>query len=204
MKRIKILLMITCLLLITGCGPKYKGYWCRYQEASTVVVLLEKNHTEAQKNKISDTINKFEDIDALHYYTREDYANEIGGNVEDMDIYDTYVVSFSSNNSIGTYIEELNKLGGVKEAKQSNAKTDMSLYHFISSRRYTYANSDEAKEEDLVTGIYKEKDGVLTFIPDNAQLKTTMLYLKDGLICEDSMCKKIYFRSDNKCMPLED
>lgn len=203
MKKIKTLLLIITILLISGCGPKYKGYWCRYQETSTIVVLLNKDHTENQKNKISQVINKFEDIDSLNFYTREDYANEIGGNVNDMDIYDTYVVTFSSNNSIGTYIDELTKLKGVKEAKQSNAKTDISLYHIYSGRKYTYTNSDEANEEDLITGTYKEKDGVLTFIPDNTKLKTKMLYIKDGLICDDAQCKNIYFKSDDKCMPLE-
>ena len=203
MKKIKFLLLICTVLLISGCGPKYKGYWCRYQETSTIVVLLERDHTTAQKDKVSQTINKFEDIDSLNYYTREDYANEIGGNANDMDIYDTYVVTFSSNNNIGTYIDELAKLKGVKEAKQSNAKTDISLYHIISSKRYTYTNSDEAKEEDLVTGKYKDKDGVLTFVPNNTKLQTKMLYVKDGLICEDAQCKNIYFKSDDKCMPIE-
>ena len=59
---IKTLLLIITILLISGCGPKYKGYWCRYQETSTIVVLLNKDHTESQKNKISQVINKFEDI----------------------------------------------------------------------------------------------------------------------------------------------
>ena len=203
MKKIKTLLLICIILLISGCGPKYKGYWCRYQETSTIVVLLNKEHTESQKNKISQVINKFEDIDSLNFYTRQDYANEIGGNVEDMDIYDTYVVTFSSNNNIGSYIDEVSKLKGVKEAKQSNAKTDISLYQIKFGKKYTYTSSDEAKEEDIITGRYKEKDGVLTFIPDNTKLKTTMLYLKDGLICEDAQCKNIYFKSDDKCMPLE-
>ena len=197
------LILILAAILIIRNQTSYKGYWCRYEETATIIALLKDNHTEAQKEAIKEKINKFEDIAGMNFYTKEDYAEELGGNVNEMDIRATFIITFSSADAIGTYIEELKKLDGVEDAKQSYAKTNIALYNIKSNKKYTFTNSDEAEEEDLVTGKYKEKNGVITFTPDDKDKESKLLYLKDNLLCQDSACEKIFFKSNETCTPLE-
>ena len=195
-KKILILVLINLTFLLTGCKTNYKGYWCRYDETSTIVILLDKDITDSKKNKIEDKIKSLENISGINFYSKDDYEEELGNNP---DIYETFVVSFDSNDFIGTYIEELKDMDGVFQAEQSNAKNNISLYNLKSWGKYSYTNSDEAKEEELENGKYKIKKGIITFTPENQDLKEKMLYIKDGLLCWDADCSKIYARSNATC-----
>lgn len=197
-KKLYISIILILTLFLTGCGNNYQGYWCNYDETATIVVLLNRNNTEKERTKIEAKIDTFENVESSNYYSREDYAEELGENINDLDIYDTYVILFSSMDSIGTYIDELNSMKGVKNAEQSNAKTNLSLYNLKSWGKYTYAESDEALEEDIETGKYKIKNGVITFTPDKKG-KTRLLYTKSGLLCKDADCQEIYAKSNATC-----
>ena len=118
-----------------------------------------------------------------------------------MDIHDAIVATFSTMNSIGTYLEELKKFDGVLSAEQSYAKNDINLYNLKKDGKYTYADSDEALKKDIIEGKYKEKDGVLTFIPNSKKEKQKLLYFRDGILCEDAGCTKLFFKSDKSCKP---
>lgn len=195
----KLIILIMIIFLTSGCGNKFEGYWCNYEETSTIVVLLEKEHTDKQKQKIEATIEDFENVESMNFFTREDYAIELGQDPNTIDIYDTYVVSFSSMDYIGSYVEELNELAGVVEAKQSNAKSNISLYNIDKNKKYTFTDSDEAEESDLIKGKYKIKNGVIIFTPEDKKQETSMLYIKDGHLCGDASCSKIYAKSNETC-----
>ena len=80
MKRnIKIIgLLLLSMLLLTGCGNDFKGYWCNYKETATIVVLLDDNHTEAQVDAIQAKASEYDNVASTNYITREDYAKEQG------------------------------------------------------------------------------------------------------------------------------
>lgn len=199
-KKIFIIILLTLLCTaLTGCKNKYKGYWCNYTETSTIVVLLNRENTSENRKLIEEKINNFENLESYNYYSRDDYAAELGENVENLDIYDTYVISFNSMDHIGTYREELEKMENVRSAEQSNAKTNISLYNIKSWGEYTFTDSDEATENELEAGKYKLKNGVITFTPKDSKSKTKLLYTKDGLLCGDADCTKIYARSNATC-----
>lgn len=206
MKKITIIIIGLICLTLSGCGKnEYEGYWCNYNETSTIIVLLEQENTEAQRQAIENKINTFSNIaEDPKFYTREQYAADMGENVEDIDIYDTYVISFNSMDSIGTYVEELKTLKGVKEAKQSYAKTNMSLYYLGDKKKYTYTNSDEATDKDLIKGKYKIKNGAITFKPNKEEQTTDMLYIKDGFLCGDAACSEIYTKTDSTCKSIKE
>lgn len=196
-KRITLIIMLILTFTLTGC-TSYKGYWCNYDESSTIVILLDKEHKEADREKIEAKIETFDNVESSSYYAREDYAEAIG-DIDNSDIYDAYVIFFDSMDSIGTYIEELSTMSGVINVEQGSAKTDLSIYNLKSFGKYTYTNSDEATEEELETGKYKIKNGVITFTPDGKDSQTKMLYTKDGQLCQDAACTKIYARSSSTC-----
>lgn len=193
------IILIILTVFLTGCGNEYKGYWCNYEETSTIVVLLKNNHKNSDREKIEAKIENFENVESISFYSKEDYANELGEDPESMDIYDTYVIHFDSVDSIGTYIEELQKMSGVAKAEQSNAKTNISIYNLQSWGKYTYTNSDEATEEDLEKGKYKIKKGIITFTPTDKNNQEKLLYTKDGHLCGDADCEIIYARSNATC-----
>lgn len=198
-KKLLILTIIVLSLCLTGCSNEYEGYWCKYDESSTIVVLLNKNYKETEKNKVQTKIDTFENVKSVSFYSKEDYAQEIGGDPNEMDIYDTFVVTLDTMDSIGTYIEELEKIPGVASAEQSYAKSNLSLYNIKSWGKYTFTDSDEATTADLETGKYKMKKGVITFTPDDKEKETKILYTKDGFLCGDAGCSKIYARSNSTC-----
>ena len=195
-KHLMISLVVILSVFLTGCG-KYKGYWCNYEDTATIVVLYKDNITDTQKKKIEDTIDDFENIRNRTEYTKEDYAEQIGGDVEDL--HSAYVVTFNSHDYIGDYIEELKKLDGVLSTQQETAKTNISLYNLKSFGKYEYSDSDESTGKDLETGKYKIKKGVITFKPKDSSKATRLLYTKNGLLCGDADCTKIYAKSNNKC-----
>ena len=205
-KSTKITLVILLVLLVTlgvilykQNKPKYEGYWCSYQEKATIVVMLKDDYTESQKIAIEDKISKYEDVEATGFFSKEEYADAMGLSPEEIEVYNAIIITFSSMDAIGTYVEELNKLDGVHSAEQSYAKNDVDLYHIQKWNKYTYANSDEVLEEDLIEGKYTEKKGVITFKPNNKKYENTVLYIKDGHLCADPTCEKIYFESDEFC-----
>ena len=93
---------------------------------------------------------------------------------------------------------------GVKEAKQSNAKNNMSLYELKSNGTYTYKDSDEATKEDAVTGKYKIEKGIIKLTPSKEGEKLKILYTKNGRLCEDTDCNKIYSHGKDNCSSLID
>ncbi len=198
MKKLSYILVLLFLSInMVGCNSKYKGYWCSYSDTATIVVLLNHNQTEKDRQAIEKKINEFDNVSSSNYYSRDDYASGLGSG--ELDIYDTYVISFSSMDYIGDYVNELSKMNGVMSAEQSFAKSNISLYHIKSWGKYSFTNSDEANEEDLETGKYKIKNGVITFTPEKNGEKSRILYTKDGLLCADTECNTIFGRSNNTC-----
>lgn len=196
-KKIKILVLLMVLTLtLTGCKKDYKGYWCNYTETSTIVIQLKNEISEKEKKAVEDKISSFENIESSHFYSKEDYGEELAN---DEELHAAYVVFFSSMDHIGTYIEELTEMAGVYSAEQSSAKTNISLYNLKSWNKYTFTDSDEALEQDVEKGKYKIKKGVITFTPSGENKSTKLLYTKDGLLCGDSDCTKIYARSNESC-----
>ena len=199
-KNIKIISLLAILtLLLTGCGNKYKGYWCNYKELSTIVIQLEDNHTDEQVTAISEKAASYDNVSSTNYITREDYAKEQGISIDDLDIHDTYVIYFTSMDSIGTYIDELEEMNGVLSAEQNYAKANIALFNLKSWGKYTFTDSDEAREEDIETGTYKIKNGVITFTPKKSKTSTRMLYIKDNHLCGDADCNDIYAESTETC-----
>ena len=199
-KRIILILVLLMIpVLMTGCGNKYKGYWCNYKEFATIIVIFDDNHTDAQKEAVEARASSYENVATINYHTREDYAQSLGQNIDDMDIHDDLYIAFSSMDNIGTYIEELEKMKGVTSAEQGIAKKDLSLYNLKSWGKYTFADSDEYKDEDLETGKYKIKKGVITFTPDGKKETTRLLYIKDNHLCGDAECNEIFAVSNDTC-----
>ncbi len=198
-KKIKVLALIMFALLLTGCGNKYKGYWCNYKEIATIVVQLKDDHTDANVEAIEKKAATYDNVQSTNYITREDYAKEQNLNIDDLDIHDTFVIYFSSMDSIGTYIEELENMKGVLQADQNYAKANFSLYNLKSWGKYTFANSDEYRDEDLEKGSYSIKKGVITFTPAGSKKTTKMLYIKDNHLCGDADCNEIYAVSNDTC-----
>ena len=194
--------LLLLVLLVTGCNNKYVGYWCKYNETATIVVLLNDDITEEQKNNIEETAKNYENISGVNYYSKDDYKEV--ADIKDNDIFASFVFTFNSFDSVTTYVEEFKKMPGVKEATQSNAKNNMSLYELKSNGKYSYSNSDEALKKDIEKGKYKIEKGIIRFTPDKDGSDTHLLYTKNNRLCEDTDCNKIYSKGKENCSSLID
>lgn len=202
-KTIMGLVLVIVGIMLSGCGNKeFVGYWCRYDEASIITVMLNDDLNEADAAKIKEKLAEYGDINNFATYTKEDYAKLINASAEGMDIYATYVVSYPSNDYIGTLVNELNQMSGVHEAVQASAKNNLLLYELKKDGNYTFTDSDEASKDDYITGKYKLKNGVITFT-DKKDKKTSLLYTKNGYLCVDADCNKIFFKSNENCEALK-
>ena len=190
-------ILLSLCLLLTGCGNKYEGYWCKYSETATVVVLLEDDITSEEKTKLENVFNGYDNLLAFSFFDKESYKDIIGDDAAE--IYDSYFVSFNSTDGVGTYIDELQKMGGVKEASQNSAKTNFELYHLDKKKKYTFSNSDEALESDIVKGTYKIKKGVITFTPEGEDKTNSMLYIKGEHLCGNPECTIVFAKSNSTC-----
>lgn len=196
-------IMFLFIIILSGCGNKeFVGYWCRYDEASVVTVMLENDISEENKNLIKDKLTEYGEATNFVYYSREDYAKMINEDINSIDIYATFVVSYASNNYIGTLVNELKTMNGVHEALQTSAKNNMLLYNLKKDGTYEFTDTDEATDDDYVGGKYKIKKGVVTFTDKDK--KTSLLYTKDGHLCVDADCNKIFAKTDENCRPLND
>ncbi len=198
-KKLYTIVLILMTILLTGCNDEYKGYWCTYDETATIVVLFKDGYKDADRQAVENKVASYDNVESSTFYTKDDYASQMGLDPNTMDIHETYIVTFNSMEAIGTYVEQLNKMNGVLKAEQSYAKNNIALYNIQGFGKYTFTNSDEAKEEDLETGKYKEKNGVIIFTPDNKDLQQKMLYPKDDYLCGDAACNKIYAKSNSTC-----
>lgn len=198
-----IIVLVLGLFLFSNTTKKYQGYWCKYNETSTIVVFLKENHKEVDRDNIEKKIETFENVSSVEYISREDYAADFGIDPNEIEIYDTYRISLNTLDSIGTYIEELQKMKGVVRAEQNYAKSNLSLFNIKAWGKYTYTDSDEATTEDLEYGKYKMKKGVLTFKPESDKGEVKLLYTKDGHLCGDPACTQIYSRSNSTCTGTE-
>lgn len=202
MKKIRnILILLLLVLLTSACNNKYVGYWCKYNEVSTIVVLLNDDITEDEKKAIETKASEYDNLSGSNYYSKEDYKTKIGTSD---DIYATYVFSFSSYDSIGTYVDELKNMSGVKSAEQSNAKSNMALYELKSNGTYTYKDSDEATKQDVIEGKYKISKGIIKFTPNDSSKKVKLLYTKNDRLCEDTDCNTIFSSGKDNCSSLID
>lgn len=197
------ILLITGIYFLTNNTKEYQGYWCKYNETSTIVVLLKENHKDSERKKIEEKIETFENVESVEYISREDYAADFGVDPSEIEIYDTYRISLNTLDSIGTYIEELQSLSGVLTAEQNYAKSNLSLFNIKSWGKYTFTDSDEATTSDLEYGKYKMKKGVLTFTPESDNGEVKLLYTKDGYLCGDAACTQIYSKSNSTCTSTE-
>ena len=148
---------------------------------------------------IKEKLTEYGDVSNFATYTKEDYAKLTGLNAAEMDIYATYVVSYTSNDYIGTLVNELNEMSGVHEAIQASAKNNLLLYNLQKDGKYTFTNSDEATSDDYIKGKYKLKNGVITFTPKDSKTTTKLLYIKDNHLCGDPDCNEIYAESTETC-----
>jgi len=199
-KKIIFILILTLCITLAGCNTKYKGYYCNYYETAQIIVQLKDDSTSENRSKIEALIETFDNVSSSDYYTKDDYAKDLGEeSAEDLDIHETYVILFSSMDNIGTYVDELSKMDGVYSAEQNYAKTNISLYNLKKFGKYTYTDSDEATESELEEGTYKIKNGVITFKPKDSDNSTKFLYIKNDVLCGDADCNEIYAKSDSTC-----
>lgn len=189
------ILVITLLFVLTGCNTKeYSGYWCSYEESGMIIVLLNQDITEKQKNSVEDTINLYPNMSTYDFISKEDLL--MNSTDENPVAYDTYFIYFSSATNIDEALVNLQKEEGVYSATKESAKSNVALYNLKKDKTFTYTDSLEEDLGTKVEGKYKIKKNEIVFTSDE---EVSSLYLKDDYVCQDETCTKFFIKTDAFC-----
>lgn len=195
MKKLKLLFILICLIFLSGCDKKdYIGYWCSYEETGTIIVLLDQNITEKEKNNLEDIINTYEDMTTYDFISKENLAQDNNSDISS--IYDTYFIYFNSTETIDEALLTIQSTKGVFSATKENIKSNIAFYNLDKNKKFTYKDNIDNEDGIKISGKYKVKDNKITF---KSAEKVNDLYIKDGFICGDENCDKIFTKTNELC-----
>lgn len=190
----KYLLGLIVIIMCFGCSNKdYDGYWCKYQETGTIVVLLD-NASDKAKTTINQTIESLEGLQNYDFVSKEDFKSNLDDS-SNIEVYDTYFIYFDSINAIDDNIIKLSSLEGVKSATKNNIKSNVTLYH-LDNNKYTLKNTTDKTSDNEEEGKFSIKDNEIT-LNSNGTIST--LFIKDEYLCSDESCNTIYRKSNELC-----
>lgn len=184
----KLVILCSILMLICGCKKKtYDGYYCNYQEQGVMIVLLDQNITNNQKDEINKKINSFEGLINYDFVDKEAL-----GATSTNDLYDTYFIYLKNSDILETYLLDLQNTKGVYEATKSIVKDNISLYNF-DGKNYHFQNIIDS--DNRIEGIFKVKKNIIEFDSEDVPI----IYLKDEFLCLDENCNKILTKTNELC-----
>lgn len=192
MKKLKLIMMCSILLvLITGCGNKYKGYWCNYDEAGTIIVELKTNNSKSDRNTIEKVINNFNDLASFDFLPKDSFTDTDNG-----EAFDTYLIYFNDTSILDEHVITLKKLKGVKDVEKNYIKNNVKLYEFVDNKNYKYQDGLGVEDNLKVKGKYKIGEEVIKL---ESPANKSELIIKDKYLCADKDCNTIFTKTDKNC-----
>lgn len=191
MKKIRMLLLIISVALLTACknNEEVEGYWCNYEEKAVITVLIENNITDRVKENIEDTINTIENLDRYDFLL----ASNFDSTSSNEKMHDIYFIYLKNSDYLDDSVILLQNTKGVYSVSKNMNKENLNLYH-LTKGTFTYQN-DLTEEAEKIEGKYKIKNNKISF--DNE--KVTSIYIKDKFLCLDEGCNKILIETNSLC-----
>ena len=176
MKKFYIGVLVLVVILLSGCGSKFKGTWCRYVEVPSSLVVLKAEVSEEEYQKILQYIGT---ITNLRSY---DIVNDIEDATTLVNIY------YMNEENIANYENDFRSLSGVSkvENKRISVVEDKLT---INDKNYIFDTSLNSLAASEVKGNYNIKDDLLTLEGG------TKFYFKNKFLCYDDACNKFLTKS---------
>ena len=181
MKRIKIVWLVICLILLSGCSSKFEGIWCKYSDVATSLVIL---NSDVSDNQILEITNYIKTIDNLKSYDIIDRIEEASKMI---------TIYYKNEDNISKYEEKLVAFSGVTRVKSTKVNEVVDKL-IVKKDSYIYDKSLNDLSANEVKGSYEIENN--TLILDN----NIKFYYKNKYLCYDEACNIILTKSkSNDC-----
>ena len=175
MKRIKVLFLILGLVLLSGCGNKFEGTWCKYSDVATTLVILNNDIEDSQIDAITNYIKSYDIIDRI-----EEASKMI-------------TVYYKSEENITTYENNIKEFNGVNKIKSTRVNEVVDKL-VVKKEDYTLGRSLNNLTANEMSGKYKIENNTL-LLDDNVKF-----YYKNKYLCYDEACNNVLTKSKtNDC-----
>lgn len=174
----KMLLLIFCTLILTGCN-KFKGTWCRYTETYSHLLILEDDIKEEELNNIKKVVEKIPEKKS--YDVIDDIEN---GNTV-LTIYYTNKTDLDKNSP------SLKGLAGISKI-ETKSFIIPSQKLVIKDNQYEYGYDLDNIGSSIEIGEYKIENDMLTLKMSNKNF-----YYKNKFLCTDANCNFFLQKSKN-------
>ena len=181
MKRIKVLLMLAILVILSGCTNKFEGTWCKYSDVATTLVILSNDISDNDLNKITTYIAKLSNLKSYDIIDKIEEASKM------------ITIYYKDENKIEVYEKDLKNFTGVKTLKSSKMNTVVDKL-VLKNSDYTFGKSLNSLDAQETKGKYKENGNSITL--DNG----INFYYKDKFLCYDEGCNDLMSKAKgNDC-----
>jgi len=181
MKKIKVILPLLFILLLTGCGSKFEGTWCKYSDVATTLVILSNDISDDDMNKITEYIKTIKDLKSYDIIDKIEDASKM------------ITIYYKSEDNIDGYEDKLREYNGITKIKSTkqNAVVDELI---IKKDTYVYDKSLTSLDAYEYKGKYKVEDNVIEL---DEGIK---FYYKDNFLCYDKDCNNLLIKTKkNSC-----
>ena len=181
MKRVRVLLLVFCLILLCGCDNKFQGTWCKYSDVATTLIILTNDVTDAQINDITEYVKTIPNLKSYDIIEKIEEASKMitvyYKNEDNLDEYDSKIKTFSGINRVKTtrVNEVVDKLVVKKES-------------------YTLGRELNNLTANEISGKYKIDNDTLILDDD------VNFYYKNKYLCYEKECNNVLTKSKtNDC-----
>ena len=171
-KRIKVLLLIMMVGLVSGCASKFQGTWCRYSDVATSLVILDYDISDEDLYKITEYVKTIENLKSFDVIDKIEEASKM------------VTIYYKNEDNIEEYQNTLKTYNGVRDIKFTSLNTVLDKLvikrdSFILDKDLNELNASEIK------GTYTIENNTLKL--DN----NTELYYKNKFLCYDKNCDEL-------------
>lgn len=177
LKNIKYLLVISLCFLLTGCSKDFIGTWCLYTETPSSLVVLDKDISESDLNKLKEYIeNNIKDLKTYDVIDKIEESNQM------------ITIYYTKSDNISAYQEEMSSLSGIDNIIEKELNTSVEKLD-ITKKDYTYGTQLDTIYAANTNGKYEIKNNIITLDND------TKFYYKDSYLCYDEACSRFLTKS---------
>ena len=181
MKRVKVILLLSALFIVSACSNKFEGTWCKYSDVATTLIILDENVTDKQIENIT---NYVKTIDSLKSYDIIDRIEEASKMI---------TIYYKNDENIENYENNIKKYSGITKIKSSKVNEIVDKL-VINKDNYVYDKSLNNLSANESKGSYKINNNTLILDSD------VKFFYKNKFLCYDEGCNELLTKAKgNDC-----
>ena len=181
MKRVKVLLLIISVILLSACSNKFHGTWCKYSDVATSLVILNSDISDDQIDRITNYVKTLENLKSYDIIDRIEEATKM------------ITIYYKNEDNIDQIDAQLKKYDGVSKVKSSRVNEIVDKL-VVKKEEYIYDKSLNNLSANETKGKYQIDNNTLILEND------VKFYYKNKFLCYDEGCNEVLIKAKgNDC-----